>query len=376
MLSKIFKKMQSRPAAAKTDILLLGVTLALITFGTVMIYSSSSLLALDKFKDGEFFIKKQFYFLILGMIVMTLASKINYSVWSVLAYPALVTSCILLALLFIPGFGVRAGGATRWLKLGGVTFQVVEVVKVGLVIFLAHYLSEHWKKLENLGAPFFISLAAAGLLAAMIYLQPDYGSATLVVVITILMLFLAGIKIKYVVIMGIIFLPVMAGLLLLKGYRVERLMTFLDPWRDPLKSGFQIIQSFISFGSGGATGVGLGGGMQKLFYLPEAHTDFILAIIAEESGLIGVIMVIALYAILIYRGLAIAYRVDDFFGYLLAAGLTLLLAFGVAINILGVMGIIPLKGMALPFLSYGGTSLIVSMAAVGILLNVSSHCRR
>ncbi len=376
MLSKIFKKTPLRPAAGSTDILLLGAALALIAFGTVMIYSSSSLLALDKFKDGEFYVKKQLLFLIIGMVVMTLASKINYSVWSTLAYPALVTSFILLALLFIPGFGVRAGGATRWLKLGGLTFQVVEVVKIGLVIFLAHYLSLHWKKLENLGAPFYVSLTAAGLLAAMIYLQPDYGSAILIAAIAIIMLFLAGIRIKHLLILGIIFVPVMGGLLFLKGYRVERLTTFLDPWKDPLKSGFQIIQSFISFGSGGATGVGLGGGIQKLFYLPEAHTDFILAIIAEESGLIGVIMVIALYAILIYRGFAIAYRVADFFGYLLAAGLTLVIAFGVVINILGVMGLIPLKGMALPFLSYGGTSLLASMAAVGILLNISSHCRR
>lgn len=376
MLSKIFKKLPQRPAAGGTDILLLGATLALITFGTVMIYSSSSLLALDKFKDGEFFIKKQFFFLIIGMIVMTLAGKINYSIWNKLAYPALVASFILLVLLLIPGFGVRAGGATRWLKLGGVTFQVVEVVKVGLVIFLAQYLAERWKKLETISAPIFVSLGAAGILAALVYLQPDYGSAILLAVITIIMLFLAGIRLRYLLILGIVFLPVMVGLLLLKGYRVERLITYLDPWKDPLKSGFQIIQSFISFGSGGATGVGLGGGMQKLFYLPEAHTDFILAIIAEESGLIGVIMVIALYAILIYRGFAIAYRINDFFGYLLAAGLTLVIAFGVVINILGVMGLIPLKGMALPFLSYGGTSLVMSMAAVGILMNISSHCRR
>ncbi|MDI6727195.1 MAG: FtsW/RodA/SpoVE family cell cycle protein, partial [Smithellaceae bacterium] len=159
-------------------------------------------------------------------------------------------------------------------------------------------------------------------------------------------------------------------------YRRRRILAFLNPWDDQYGSGFQIIQSFISFGSGGATGVGLGGGMQKLFYLPEPHTDFILAIIAEESGLIGVVMVISFYAILIYRGLAISYRMDDFFANLLAVGLTLVVAFGAVINIFGVMGLIPLKGIALPFLSYGGSSLLTSMAAVGILLNISSHCPR
>lgn len=376
MWSKIFKNKLEPAEGGKTDLFLLGSTVALIAFGTVMIYSSSSLLALDKFKDAEFFIKKQIIFLALGMILMTLLSKIPYHTWKKFAYPALGVSLVLLILLLVPGLGVRVGGATRWLRVGGLSFQVVELVKVGMVIFLAGYLSENWKKLDSLGMAFFLPLLITGLLSALVLMQPDYGSMVVLSVLTVIMLFLAGAKLRYLLLLGVFLVPTFVALLFLKGYRVERLISYLNPWNDPLKSGFQIIQSFISFGSGGTTGVGIGGGMQKLFYLPEAHTDFILAIIAEESGLIGVLMVIILYALLIYRGLLIAYRINDFFGYLLASGLTLIIAFGVVINILGVMGIIPLKGMVLPFLSYGGTSLLMSMSAVGILLNVSSHVSR
>lgn len=356
--------------------LLLMATLALITFGTVMIYSSSSLMALEKFKDGEFFIKKQIFFVTIGMVTMVLFSKIHYTIWRKLAYPILFVSVVMLCLLLVPGFGVRAGGATRWLRMGIASFQVSELVKVGMVIFLSDFLSKRCNHVSEIKLPFFVALGITGLVAFLILRQPDYGTAMLVSAITLIMFFLAGIKMRHLLVMGALFIPLAVLLLFMKGYRIERLTSYLDPWKDPLNSGFQIIQSFISFGSGGATGVGLGGGMQKLFYLPEPHTDFILAIIAEESGLIGVVMVISFYAILIYRGLAISYRMDDFFANLLAVGLTLVVAFGAVINIFGVMGLIPLKGIALPFLSYGGSSLLTSMAAVGILLNISSHCPR
>lgn len=376
MWSKIFKKRLTSPSSREPDMLLLVATLALVAFGTVMIYSSSSLMALEKFKDGEFFIKKQVFFVTIGMVSMVLFSKIHFTMWRKLAYPILLVSVLLLCLLLIPGFGVRAGGATRWLRMGIVSIQVSELAKVAMVIFLADYLSRRWNHLSEIKLPFFIPLLVTGLVAFLIFRQPDYGTAVLIALITLIMLFLAGIKMRYLLSILALFIPLAILLLFMKGYRVERLVSYLDPWKDPLKSGFQIIQSFISFGSGGATGVGLGGGIQKLFYLPEPHTDFILAIIAEESGLVGVVMVIGLYAILIHRGLAISYRMEDFFGNLLAAGLTLVVAFGVMINIFGVMGLIPLKGIALPFLSYGGSSLLMSMVAVGILLNISRHCPR
>jgi cell division protein FtsW len=374
MWSRIFKKNKVTGRRGKVDLWLLGATLALVVFGTVMIYSSSSVLALEKFKDGEFFIKRQLTFLVMGFVIMFIMTKIDYRLLAKLAYPILALSVVFLMALFIPGLGIRAGGATRWLKIAGFSFQVVELVKVALVIFLACHLARHSRHLTRFGYPFLFPLGVMALLGFLTFFQPDYGSTLLLAAITVTLLYLAGISYRQIFALAAVLIPLAVAGLLAKGYRVARLTSYLDPWQDPLRSGFQIIQSFISFGSGGATGVGLGGGVQKLFYLPEAHTDFILAVIAEESGLIGVMAVIILYTVLISRGFVIAYRTEDFFGYLLAAGLTLILALGVTINVFGVMGLIPLKGMALPFLSYGGTSLLMSLFAVGVLLNISRQC--
>jgi len=218
-----------------------------------------------------------------------------------------------------------------------------------------------------------IPLAVTGVMVALILLQPDFGTTVIIAVITFMMIYLAGGRLVHLAGVAALFFPVAAWLLVHKSYRLARLMAFLDPWKDPRRSGFQIIQSLISFGSGGATGVGIGDGMQKLFYLPEPHTDFILAVIAEESGFIGVALILFLYIVLIVRGFQISLKAPDLFGNLLAAGLTMMIALEAFINIAGVMGLIPLKGLALPFLSYGGTSLLMSLISVGILLNISSY---
>ena len=355
------------------DIILLLVTLILVTVGTAMIYSSSSIIALEKFKDGQYFLKKQIFFVILGLISMVLLTKIDYTTWKKAAYPGIILSLIMLALLFIPHVGLKRGGATRWLNLGVFSFQVSEMVKIAMVVFLAHLLARKAHLLKKFSRGVLIPSAITAVVISLILLEPDFGTAMIIASILILMLCLAGSRITHLMFLAAAFIPVGVWLIFHKGYRLARLTVFLDPWKDAGNSGFQIIQSLISFGSGGTFGVGIGDGMQKLFYLPQPHTDFILSIIAEESGFIGVSIVIILFSIFVFRGFMIAMKAPDLFGMLLAAGLTMVIAMESFINIAGVMGLVPLKGLALPFLSYGGSSFVMSMIAVGILLNISTQ---
>ena len=355
------------------DTILLLAPLFLVIIGTVMIYSSSSIIALEKFKDGQYFLKKHIFFVALGLIMMTVMIKVPYEYLKKIAYPGVIVSIILLLLLFVPYLGVKRGGATRWLNLVVFTFQVSELVKVAMVIFLAHLLTRKSHQLKKFSRGVLVPLSVTGVIMGLIILQPDFGTVVIIASILLLMLSLAGSRISHLVFLAAAFIPVGIWLILHKGYRMARLTAFLDPWKDPDNTGFQIIQSLISFGSGGAFGVGIGDGMQKLFYLPEPHTDFILSIIAEESGFIGVTIVIVLFTFFLLRGFMIAFRAPDLFGTLLAAGLTMLIAMQAFINIAGVMGLIPLKGLALPFLSYGGTAFVMSMTSVGILLNISTQ---
>ncbi len=357
----------------KPDLILLLVTLLLVTVGTVMIYSSSSILATERFHDGQFFLKKQLFFLILGILIMVLMTRIPYYQLRKLAWPGIVVSALFLCALMVPGLGIRAGGAVRWLNIGVFSFQVSEMVKIALILFLAHFLALKVNRIREIRHGLLIPLGVMGGLVGLILLQPDFGTTVILAAITLMMIYLAGGRILHLAGLAALFIPAAVWLLLHKSYRLARLMTFLDPWKDPHRSGFQIIQSMISFGSGGAFGVGIGDGMQKLFYLPEPHTDFILSVIAEESGFIGVVLILFLYIVLIIRGFQISLKAPDLFGNLLAAGLTMLIALEAFINIAGIMGLIPLKGLALPFLSYGGTSLLMSLAAIGILLNISSY---
>jgi cell division protein FtsW len=278
-------------------------------------------------------------------------------------------------LIFVPHLGVRAGGARRWLNLGFFSFQVTELVKVCMVLFLAHFLTRKANVLKSFSRGILIPLLVTLVIIVLIALEPDFGAAVMISMILMLMLFLAGCRVTHLAGLTALLIPAAVWMVMFKSYRIDRLKVFLNPWNDPGNKGFQIIQSLLSFGSGGAFGVGIGDGMQKLFYLPEPHTDFILSVIAEEGGFVGVMAVIFLYVVLIVRGFMIAFRAPDLFGTLLAAGLTMLLAMGAFINIAGVMGLIPLKGLTLPFLSYGGTSLVMSLVTVGILLNISSHTR-
>jgi len=355
------------------DIILLLVTLILVTVGTAMIYSSSSIIALEKFKDGQYFLKKQLFFVFVGLTFMIIMTRIPYTQLRKWAYPGMLLSFIFLSMLLIPHLGMKRGGATRWLNLGGFSFQVTEMVKITIVIFLAHLLTRKAHQLKDFSKGVLVPLVITSIIILLILLEPDFGTAVIIATILLLMLCIAGSQIKHLLFLIAAFIPVGVLLIFYKGYRITRLTAFLDPWKDADNTGFQIIQSLLSFGSGGAFGVGIGDGMQKLFYLPEPHTDFILSIIAEESGFIGVAIVIVMFAIFAFRGFMIALKAPDLFGTLLASGLTMVIALEAFINIAGVMGLIPLKGLVLPFLSYGGTAFIMTMTAVGILLNISTQ---
>jgi len=367
---------QSSVTVGRPDIALFVVTMILVVIGTVMIYSSSSIIALEKYGDGYHYIKKQIVFVLLGLGVMIGASKVPYRYWGKAAYPAVFLSIALLTLLVIPGFGTKVGGATRWFRAGGVSFQVSEMVKVALVIFLAHYLTKKIAHIKEFSRVFVVPLVILLSILGLVLCQPDFGAAVIMVMVFMLMFYLAGSRITYLAGLAATAIPAGAILIMQESYRMRRLLSFLNPWEDPNRTGFQIIQSFISFGSGGAFGVGIGNSMQKLFYLPEPHTDFILSVIAEESGFIGVVIIVVLFSVFVFRGFLISFRCTDLFGMLLASGLTAVIALEAFINMAAVMGLVPTKGLTLPFLSYGGTSLMMCMAVVGILLNISSHQER
>ncbi|MBP7232464.1 MAG: putative lipid II flippase FtsW [Syntrophaceae bacterium] len=355
------------------DWILLLVTLILVTVGATMIYSSSSILAMTKYQDAQFFIKKHLLFVFIGLATMTAMARLPYERLKKVAYPGVILSVVLLLLLFIPHVGIKRGGATRWLNLFLFQFQVAELVKVVMVIFLAHLLTRKVQHLKKFSRGVLVPLSVTAVIMGLILVQPDLGTVIIIASILLLMLSLAGSRMTHLLFLGASFIPVVVWLIMHKGYRMARLTAFLDPWKDANNTGFQLIQSLLSFGSGGVFGQGIGDGMQKLFYLPEPHTDFILAVIAEESGFIGVTIVIMMFMFFLLRGFMIAFRAPDLFGTLLAAGLTMLIAMQAFINIAGVMGLIPLKGLALPFLSYGGTSFVMSMLIVGILLNISTQ---
>ncbi|HOK05619.1 MAG TPA: putative lipid II flippase FtsW [Syntrophales bacterium] len=355
------------------DLILLSAVLILVAVGTIMIYSSSSIMAMERFRDGLYFLKRQVVYVAFGLLLMIRLSRFPYENLRSFAYPGVIVSVILLILVFVPHIGIRVGGARRWINLGFISFQVSELVKMALVLFLAYYVDRKTAHLKDFRRGIVIPFSVVLVLAALVVKEPDFGTAAILVAITMMMLYVGGVRLTHLMGIAALAVPVGVFFVLTKGYRISRITAFLDPWRDPQRSGFQIIQSYLSFGSGGTFGVGVGDGMQKLFYLPEPHTDFILSVLAEEGGFFGVAVVICLFIVLILRGFFISMRAPDTFGSLLAAGLTMVIALEAFINIAGVMGIIPLKGLALPFLSYGGTALVTSLAAVGILLNISSH---
>jgi cell division protein FtsW len=289
-------------------------------------------------------------------------------------YVLLFINAILLVLTYIPGIGSTSGGATRWLSVGGVfKIQPSELTKLLLVIYFAYVINHKKDKIKMFSTGFVPYVTVSSLFILLILFQPDFGTAFILGFVMLIMLFIGGSKKAYIISSMIAVMPLMYFAVMSSSYRKRRIIAFMNPWADPQDSGFQIIQSQIAFFSGGITGKGLGDGQQKLFYLPEAHTDFIFAVLAEELGFIGVFAILGVYVFLIFRGFLVAFRSQDSLGTLLAFGITSLLGFQIIFNIGVVMGVFPTKGIALPFLSYGGASLIVTLTMIGILLNISAQ---
>ena len=355
------------------DSTLLVIAVALTLCGVVMVFSSSSIMALRAHGDSLYFLKRQGAYAIVGFALMGVMMRFNYLYLRKLAVPVLFTCLFLLILVLIPGIGTRVAGAKRWIRLFGFSLQPAEFAKLGLIIFMAHSLARKQDKMKSFKLGFLPYMVVLAILLLLILLQPDLGSAVILGVVAMAMLFVAGTRPVYIAGLGILSLPFLYFLVMRVDFRRRRIMAFLDPFEDPSNTGFQIIQSWIAFGSGGATGNGLGESKQKLFFLPEAHTDFIFAVTGEELGFLGAIIIATLFLLLVMRGFKTAIAAPDSFGRYLAFGMTLLIGIEAFVNMAVVMGLVPTKGLALPFLSYGGSSLIATLVAVGIILNISKR---
>lgn len=353
------------------DHMLLFVTLTLALVGLVMVFSASAIVAGNRFQDPEFFLKRQIAWLGFGFLLMHLTSRIDYQLWRKLSIPILIGMLVLLVMVLVPSLGVAAKGARRWLRLGPISIQPAEMAKLVTVMYLAAYVTRKADKLTLFRSGLLPALIVVGLLSGLVLLEPDLGTVVVMGLATVALLFLGGARIAHLVSFGLCAIPVALVLVLGSSYRRQRLMTFLAPWKDASDAGFQITQSFLAFGSGGPFGVGLGQGKQKLFFLPEAHTDFVLALVGEELGLAGTVTVILLFAIFVWRGFHIAARARMPFGKFLGMGITLLIGIQALVNAAVVTGLLPTKGLTLPFVSYGGSSLVVSFVGVGMLLSIS-----
>ncbi len=355
------------------DHLLLIVTVTLALVGLVMVFSASAVVAGEnkRFHDSWYFLKRQLAWLAFGLALLHVVSRIDYVWWKRLALPLLGLITVLLVLVLIPSVGVAVKGARRWLHLGPISIQPVEMVKLITVIYLAAYLAKKEDRIQNFRDGLMPAVAVVGLLSCLVLLEPDLGTIVVIGLVAAGMLFLGGARISHLFRLVPVALVAMAVLIWLSPYRWKRLLAFLNPEQDPTGSGFQVNQSLLAFGSGGLFGVGLGEGKQKLFFLPEAHTDFVLALMGEELGLVGTGIIILFFAVFAIRGFQIAARAQMPFGRYLGMGITLLIAVQALINASVVTGLLPTKGLTLPFVSYGGSSLVMSLVGVGILLNIS-----
>jgi len=358
-----------------TDNLLLLSVLALLSVGIIMVYSTSSILALRSHNDEYYFLKKQLVFASLGVLLLVAMARFPYQYLTKLAYPILALSILGLVLVLIPHLGSRLGGSMRWFRFGPLSLQPAECAKLGLIVYMSCYLTKKQQSIKDFSVGFLPPLVVTGTMAFLILRQPDYGTAFVLITLLFIMLFVGGARLFYLLSSLLLLAPLGFYLILTSPYRFKRFVSFLDPWSDPRNTGFQIIQSYLAFGSGGALGLGLGNSGQKLFYLPEAHTDFILSVVGEELGFLGVMLVIALFFAVVFCGVKIAFRARDLLGTFLAVGLVSLIGLQCVLNMGVVMGLLPTKGSTLPFISYGGTSLVVNLVAVGILLNISSQSR-
>ncbi len=356
----------------ESDRILFGAVVLFALFGALMVFSASAVLASERFGSSYYFLIRQ---LIWGAVGFGLMFGVMHLDYHRLAKPMVVFTALGLQflLLVVVLFADRNHNAHRWLHLGPVSLQPSELSKIALVVFLAFFLSLRQGAVNEWKHTLLPIGLVSGASVALVVMEPDLGTSLAFALIVGAMLFAAGLRLAYFALGGLAAIPVLYLLVFHVGYRQRRVMAFLDPYSDPLGKGFQIIQSFIAVGTGGIDGVGLMAGKQKLFYLPEPHTDFIFAVIGEELGLIGALGVLALFGVILWRGLRAASRCSDEFGRLLAIGLTVMLVGQALVNVSVVLGLMPTKGIPLPVVSYGGSSLVMSLLAVGVLLNISQQ---
>ena len=355
------------------DFYLFTAIIILILFGAIMIYSASSIWANYKFEDSFYYVKRQMIFIVLGIFLMITTSKIDYNIYYENSNKILGICIILLILVLIPGIGSIRNGSRSWFGIGSLGIQPSEAAKLGMIIFTSKYLTNSSKFLKSYKYGVFPILGVLFLLFGLIMLQPDLGTGMILVISIISLLFIAGVNMKFFIGGGIIGLIGVIILIAIAPYRMDRITSFINPWNDPLGTGFQIIQSLYAIGPGGLLGRGYLKSIQKQFYLPEPQTDFIFSIIAEEFGIVGTIFVVFMFSFIIYRGIKIALRTKDSFAKYLAFGMSFQLAFQALMNLMVVIGMIPVTGVTLPFLSYGGSSLLITLASMGIILNISRY---
>ncbi|MDB5027075.1 MAG: hypothetical protein JWO66_764 [Candidatus Eremiobacteraeota bacterium] len=355
------------------DTLLLGSVAFLVALGLVMVFSSSSAIAYSYSHDTAYYLKRQLVYLVVGLVLAYGAYRLDYRKLRALAPALVVATFVLLVLTLIPHVGYATGGARRWLGFSAVSFQPSELGKLALVIFLAAKLSHLGENVRSLSKGVAPALFITLLLAAPVFFEPDMGTASLYIFTAFAVLFTAGARFEHLIMCMLVMLPAAAIAIGSSAYKRARIFAFLDPWKDAQNSGYHTVQSLLALGSGGIVGLGLGASRQKYFYLPEAYTDYIFAVLGEELGLLGCIAVIALFVLFAIRAVSLAIKAPDRFGMLLAMGCMFMIVIQALINIGVVSSSWPVTGVPLPFISFGGTSMIVSLIAVALIANVGRH---
>ena len=357
----------------KIDKMLLISVILIAVFGIIMIYSASSIWAEYKYNDSFKFVKAKTAFFIIGLIIMYITTKININYLYKKSNLILFICLFLLTLVLIPGIGTIRNGSRSWFGIGGFGIQPSEFAKIGLIIYVSKYLATNQRIIKDIKKGVFPILLVIGVFFALIMLEPDFGTGMVIVLTLIVLIFISGVKMSFFVKTGILGLLGIVGLIIVAPYRMQRIVSFLNPWVDPLGSGYQIIQSLYAIGPGGLLGQGFLNSRQKQFYLPEPQTDFIFSIISEEFGFLGILIVTSFLAFIFYRIIKIALKQNDLFKKYLAFGLGFGIIIQSLLNICVVIGLIPVTGVTLPFLSYGGSSLLVSMFSIGLILNISKQ---
>lgn len=355
----------------KKSLLIFFVTILLGIIGLLMVYSSSSIWSEYKFEDAFYYVKHQGIFFIVGIIAILILRKFNYNYYKKYANRILLICFILLILVLIPGIGQVRNGSRSWFGIGSFGVQPSELTKIALIIFTAKYLSNNEKEVRNFKNGILPIIIIIGVFFALIMLEPDFGTGMVIVMTLVSMLFVSNIKISFFGYTGLLGLLGIVGLIIVAPYRINRIVSFINPWSDPLGSGFQIIQSLYAIGPGGLFGLGFGNSIQKHFYLPEPQTDFIFAIISEEFGIMGIVILSILFLTLFISIIKISINENDLFAKYLSLGLIMGIILQTILNICVVIGLVPVTGVTLPFISYGGSSLLVSMASIGIILNIA-----